>query len=233
MKNIRITSPSRNGTHLINTDEFLKQCKTVENKFGVETKTNFFKNNGTGLSRIFNSEIDKAKEDGTDFLMLVHSDVSFDYFRFMEKYLKVCGKYDVVGFAGTRKIDLSISPLTWFTGSKNFPNERYGRVIHREFNLGESFFNGQHHADADDVEVGTIDGLCLVLNRKAIESGARFDERFTFDFYDLDFCLTCIVKNGLKLGVIVEPVVHESVGTSVLKPEYLLEEKKFREKWCI
>lgn len=231
MKTVRLLTVSKNKKHLIFSDAFNSDICRVQSEFDLFTDPISISENKEGLPKVYNVFLNNCRKDQVETAIMIHADVSFDYYSIMKHYLQIQNKYDIVGLAGTRKIELSISPLTWFTGSRNYPEERYGRVTHRQFNLGESFFNGHHHPNVKDVEVSTVDGLCFILNRNVIDSEARFDERFNFDFYDLDFCLTAITKNHLKIGTMVEPVIHESVGTSILRPEYLIEERKFREKW--
>lgn len=240
MFNIRLLSVSKNTDHLICSTEYSQNNdfrKTVDLRFvnteiKVHTDPIFVSNNKTGLPKVYNDFLEDSRSKKLDAVILCHSDVVFDYRSIIAHYLSVCGKYDIVGFAGTKKIDLKISPLTWFTGSKNFPSERFGKVFHTQFNLGESFFN-IHSPSVSDTEVCTIDGLCMILGKKVLENPKiRFDEQFLFDFYDLDFCLSAVINHKLKIGVIVDRIIHKSVGTSVLQPKFLDQEKKFREKWC-
>jgi GT2 family glycosyltransferase len=44
-----------------------------------------------------------------------------------------------------------------------------------------------------------------------LEADVRFDERFTFHFYDLDFCKTASAA-GLRLGTWPVAVTHASGG---------------------
>ena len=77
-----------------------------------------------------------------------------------------------------------------------------------------------------------IDGLCIILSKKLIEKGFRFDTGISdFDFYDTDVSFQTIFIYRGKLGVMIEPVLHKSEGLGILKPEFLEYEKKFREKW--
>lgn len=75
-----------------------------------------------------------------------------------------------------------------------------------------------------------LDGLFLAVNtERVLARGARFDERFAFHFYDLDFCLTC-AASGLRLGTWPLWVVHHS-GGSFDSPEWREAAKLYREKW--
>ena len=95
----------------------------------------------------------------------------------------------------------------------------------------ETFFN-RADPSALDTEVVTIDGLLMCFNKKTMQNEkARFDERFTYDFYDLDFCLNVHFNTDLKIGVFVMPTVHNSMGRSILKEEYKIPDKMFHDKW--
>lgn len=234
MTNIRIVIPCQKEastcflTSHTDTNEGIEKLKKEEI---AEVKIDVFANNTLTLTQLYNKAIDESK-DSVDFLVLMHSDVYFELYDFVKRLIENKDKYDVVGFAGTKKISLSNSPLTWFTGSSKFPDERYGKVIQNmNGHYEQSFFNFAH-PEVKDTEVLTIDGLLMCLNKKVLESGIRFDEQFTYDFYDLDFCFSIQTQTDFKIGVFVDnKLLHESVGRSVLTKEFLEPERKFRMKW--
>jgi len=84
-----------------------------------------------------------------------------------------------------------------------------------------------------DHEAACIDGLCIIMLKKAIEeSDILFDRTFSFSHYDTDFSMQCVLQKHLKLGVIVQKdLQHWSVGKSILTPEFMQSEEKFRAKW--
>ena len=188
-------------------------------------------NNTLTLTQFGNKFIQESKDE-YDYLILMHSDVDLSLNEFVKHLIEVKDKYDIVGLAGTKKLFISQSPLTWFTGSHKYPSERYGRITHNHDGMMiESFFN-KEKPDVFDTEVITIDGLLMCLNKKTLQNEkARFDEQFTYDFYDLDFCLNAQINTDLKIGVFVQPTIHKSLGKSVLTEEYLNPERKFRAKW--
>ena len=64
-----------------------------------------------------------------------------------------------------------------------------------------------------------MDGLFLAVDsRTLIDNGLRFDERFKFHFYDMDFCRQVEVMN-LTMGTIPVTTIHGSVN------------KPYREDW--
>lgn len=211
--------------------------KEVENlkKDGVEVLLVLHPNNKMGLSELYNDILKNIRETKReiDYLFLMHSDVSFSIEEVAKKISSIEGKYDLMGFAGAKKVDLGISPLTWFTASKNNPERRYGLVTQNfRGTIIETFFN-KEFPDEKDAEVSCVDGLCLILSKNLIFSDICFDEKFKTDFYDLDFSLQVLLKKQMKIGCLVVPVFHESIGESVLTEEFLDVEKIFREKWDI
>ena len=190
-----------------------------------------YPNNTLTLTQFGNKFIQESKDE-YDYLILMHSDVDLSLNEFVKHLVEVKDKYDVIGMAGTKKLFVSQSPLTWFTGSHKYPKDRYGRITHNHDGMMlESFFS-RENPDVFDTEVITIDGLLMCLNKKTMQNEkARFDEQFTYDFYDLDFCLNVQTNTDLKIGVFIQPTIHNSLGKSVLTEEYLVPERKFRAKW--
>lgn len=70
------------------------------------------------------------------------------------------------------------------------------------------------------------------MSKKLIEKGFRFDESIApYDFYDTDSSFQVIFNYNGKVGVMIEPVFHESEGRGILNQDFLEYEKKFRAKW--
>ena len=197
----------------------------------VEISNAYWLDNKTSLPKLYNILIEDANKMNYDFLIFMHADVKLDFAHFIDHLLECKDKYDVFGLCGCTKFSVGRSPLNWFTGSQPFPDQRWGCVTHGELGDQTSFFS-EDRKDITDAEVACIDGLCIVLSRKAIDSGIRFDEQFLFDQYDTDFSAQCLMKYKLKLGVLVEPSLqHYSVGKSILTQEFLVHEQDLRKKW--
>lgn len=190
----------------------------------------YFPSNSEPLSKIYNKVLNEDAD--SDFVLLVHADVSFDPVGVMDQLERLNGKYDLVGLCGCAKISVGQSPLNWFCGSIPYPNDRWGCVTHGELGGQVTFFS-QHHPDVADHEVACIDGLCIIFSRKAVDAGLRFDESLSpFDFYDTDISMQAVLKYGMKIGVIVrKELQHWSVGKSILTSEFLKNEDVFRIKW--
>lgn len=198
-----------------------------------ETAFNYISNNKLSLADVYNSFIEKhrATKD-IDCLVLMHADVRLNIESLLKHIEEVDGKYDVIGLCGCSKMTVSASPLNWWTASNPFPKHKWGCVSHGELGNQLSYFSA-HHPMTYDHEVACIDGLCIILTKKAIEdSDILFDRTFEFSHYDTDFSFQCVMQKGLKLGVIVQKdLQHQSVGKSILTPEFMQSEEKFRAKW--
>ena len=187
-------------------------------------------NNSERLATVYNMIVEGHRD--ADYVYLMHADVQLDVKGLVEHVESVAGKYDVIGLCGCSKINVSQTPLNWFVGSAPFQDSRWGCVTHGELGGETSFFN-RMNPETTDSEVACIDGLCIILTRKAIESGLRFDEGLgMYDMYDTDISFQAVMKYGLKVGVVVRrDLSHFSVGKSILTEQFHETEKKFREKW--
>lgn len=174
---------------------------------GVELR--LFAQNTRGLSSVYNTAIEETGEE-REILLFVHDDLHLcDYF-WAERLREGLGTFDVIGLAGARSrvagqpgwgmIDERLS------GAR--PEEMSGIVGH-----GSGF-----PADSIDVfgparqSVKLLDGLFIAVTSQTLrEASLRFDERFDFHFYDLDFCRQA-EQAGLTMGTWPIAVVHESKG---------------------
>lgn len=194
---------------------------------------NYVANNTNSLGFVYNTFILEArKQHNTEHLIFMHADVKLNLINLVNHILRTQTKYDIIGLCGCSKISVGNSPLNWFTGSKQFPNFRWGCVQHGELANAETYFSS-HSPHITDHEVACIDGLCICLNYNALyHNDILFDERFSFNHYDTDFSFECVFNKNLKLGVLVQKdLEHWSVGKSILTPEFMVTEKIFREKW--
>jgi hypothetical protein len=186
--------------------------------------------NSTSLGEIYNKEIENCRYD-PKILLFVHDDVMLlDYF-WNFRILEGLKKYDVVGVAGNkRRIPYQPSwghssfdgkSLVWDT-DENLS----GLVAHDNVwppkimtNYGEL-----------DQRVVQLDGVLLAAKSQTlIDKNVRFDSKFKFHFYDLDFSRTCEEK-GLTLGTIMLAICHAGKG-NMSAPEYIEMYKQYNEKW--
>lgn len=190
-----------------------------------------YANNKEKITILYNKEIESSIKSGYDFSVMMHADVNVDLDSMVSHIEKCSGKYDVMGLCGCEKISVSESPLNWFCGSSKFPHGRWGCVTHGELNNSTSFFNFDRK-NVTDHQVSCIDGLCIILSKKSMESGLRFDENLSFNCYDTQISFDSIINFKLRLGVIVEPsLIHFSVGRSILQDSFLDEEIILRKRF--
>lgn len=191
-------------------------------------------NNTDSLAKIYNHYLNQTrqvKEYNTDFIVFMHADVEIDIGKLTTHIEECKDKYDVMGLCGTSVMNVSQSPLNWWTASNPTPEAKWGCVTHGELGNQKSFFSA-HHPEVRDHEAACIDGLCIIFGPKAIASNIKFDEQFLFDEYDTDISLQAVINYKFKLGVLVEESLkHYSVGRSILTDDFLMHEIDLRKKW--
>lgn len=164
------------------------------------------------LTRCYNEIINESK---TDIVITMHNDV---YFEYMDRYpdsisnifIKLfeetqdCGIFGVIGGSSMFK-----STPKWACGATNghvIQGYKYKEKGHEYVNLGDLV-----PFSWDVKEALTVDGLFLAINKKRIKS--LFDEtNHSFNFYDLDFCISNKIR-GCKVYVTKTILLrHESEG---------------------
>ena len=222
MLNIKVVIVSKDQSHMMTNDDF------PINDF-AHFKVVYVFDNNLPLSKIYNAEIER---DTYDLIALRHSDVKFNFVEFAQKLTNIKDKYDVIGLCGCSKLVASQTPLNWFCGSRPCPEHRWGCVTHGEIGNQTTFFNS-HSPNISDHEVACIDGLFIMLSKKAVDSGLRFDESVgKYDFYDTDISFQAVINYKLKIGVIIQKdLQHYSLGKSILSEDFLVNEYIFRSKW--
>lgn len=218
----------------VSKDDQFKVDRAATDKLAAETPELQFcyvARNTQPLACVYNAFLDEKGRDW-DFVYFVHADVELDFKGLAEHVESVKDKYEVMGLCGCEKLNVSQRPLNWFCGSRPFPGNRWGCVSHGELGGQTSFFSA-HSPDVTDREVACVDGLCLIISRKAADAGMRFDPSVgDFDCYDTDISMQTVLKYGFRLGVVVrKDLRHYSVGKSILTQEFLKDDAKLRAKW--
>lgn len=181
--------------------------------------------NTAGLSQRYNEFLDK----GLDYSAIgfVHDDWLCNDFKFFDKVYE--SKFDVIGVVGgllySVPWDWETRPYLWTEAAQG---KASGFVLHV---LPDGRFLPSSYGPAPSPVVW-LDGQCLILNKKAIEAGLRFDEQFTFDFYDGDLCFSAR-KMGLSVGTAPILATHQSMGQGMMghKEAYLDAQRRFVEKY--
>lgn len=231
--NITIVSKDENVNK-----KLIDQINTIQLHYGIEQNSisldyNLIKFNTQPLTLIYNQLLNKCRmEKSYDFQIFIHADVNLDLLHLLNHIIECKEKYDIMGLCGTEVLNVSQKSLNWWNGSHTTPDKRWGSVIHGELNDHQSYFSS-HSPDILDHHVACIDGLCIIFGPNAIyNSNILFDEQFKYHCYDTDISLQCLMKYGLKLGVLVElSLQHYSVGKGILTEDFKSQEKLLRTKW--
>ena len=143
--------------------------------------------------------------------MFVHDDVLISDLFWAERVRDGLGQFDVVGVAGNRR--RAAGQPGWvmvdLDGRLEAPEHLSGAI-----GQGDTFPPERVDVFGPSGQAcRLLDGVFLAADSRMLHrTGLRFDERFTFDFYDLDLCRSAEVL-GLSMGTIPLSLVHASLGT--------------------
>jgi tetratricopeptide (TPR) repeat protein len=169
-----------------------------------------FEQNKTSLSTLYNIAIEEARTRPA-VLVFIHDDVYLsDYF--WAKHLQAAlGEFDLVGLVGN---------------SRRVPGQASWMYLDRQFtrdiddNLSGVIGHGNPFPDLRQLsvygnpgrEVKLLDGVLLAARSEIlVERDLRFDPRFSFHFYDMDFCRQAELR-GIRMGTWPMSLVHASAG---------------------
>jgi GT2 family glycosyltransferase len=192
--------------------------------FDERLKPVAFVNNSTGLPALYNSRIDAP--NASPYLVFVHDDVWLDDAFLADRVIDALQAYDVVGVAGNRRC--APNHVSWA-----YPDDSF-QWDPREF-LSGAVAHGQGPCGAVDKfgAVGPcalLDGVFIAARRDALlRTGVRFDGRFDFHFYDLDFCRSA-AQRGLRIGTWPIAITHQSMG-GYDSPAWRDALARYRAKW--
>lgn len=163
--------------------------------------------NQRGLPSVYNERIDAA--DAEPILVFIHDDVWLDDHFFFEHVAAGVNTAGIVGVAGNRR-RLPRQP-SWAFATPNFDwdarENLSGAVGHGPQACGKVAHFGPVPASCE-----LLDGVLLAARRDVLrERQVRFDERFDFHFYDLDFCRSAR-QAGLGLSTWPIAITHQSSG---------------------
>lgn len=186
-----------------------------------------FPENRRGLSEIYNIAIEESINDPA-ILVFMHDDIHLLDFFWADKVVDSLDQFDMVGLAGNKR-RLPKQPSWAFVDDRFTWDDKInlsGTVGH-----GSSFppSNLSIFGPAFQ-EVKLLDGLMLAVHsQNLISNQIRFDERYDFHFYDLDFCRQ-LEANNLRMGTCALSVIHES-GGSFGSDSWRRGYEKYLEKW--
>jgi hypothetical protein len=167
------------------------------------------------LPEVFNAAIEARLAAGPllhgeqtrdEILVFVHDDVWLDDAQIGEHLLSGLGQLDGIGVAGS--VGRVAGQLSWDafnSGSEILDHVMSGMICHGNNPCGEISYFGPWHQSCE-----LLDGVFMAVRLNTIaRTGLRFDPRFRFHFYDLDFCRTAR-SLGLRLGTWPIALTHQS-----------------------
>ncbi len=177
---------------------------------GQHIELRLFPNNSASLSALYNQAIEEAAGSPA-VLVFVHDDVFLNDFYWARHLFDGLGQFDVIGLAGNRR--RAEGQSSWM-----FLDDAFTRDD--DANLTGVLGHGQGFPDLIELsvygppgqEVKLLDGVFLAARSSTLlKSGVRFDPRFKFHFYDLDFCRQAEL-GMLRMGTWAISAIHASIG---------------------
>ena len=206
----------------INDDSKEDIVKKIADSSGCYTDIVFMYNpDGVGLSKIYNSMLSDNNRK-SDIIVFVHDDVDFLRKGWGAELIRLFNEhkdYGIIGVAGSAEFD---SNAAWWQYDK-----KYGQVLHRH--EGKTWLTTFSPLLKQDLqEVCVIDGLFMAVHRKRISD--NFDESYTFDFYDIAFCLDNFLSGKTKIGVTTNiRLAHNSIGN--MRPDWYGARERINQKY--
>ncbi len=182
--------------------------------------------NSTGLPTLYNRAIDADNEH--DILVFLHDDVFIDDYFLGQRIVEGLKTFDMIGLAGNRRrLPRQHSWVSVDQKGLQFDKQYLSGILAHGKPGGKIFVSPYGPAPAP---CELLDGVFLAARKSVLRAnGVRFDERFSFHFYDLDICRTA--RNaGLRLGTWPMAVTHVSVG-EFGSPSWLEARDVYFNKW--
>ena len=187
-------------------------------------------NNKIGLPAVYNYFINEVIRD--TFIVFVHDDVWINDFLLIDHLQMALEQFDVVGVVGNTRPHPN-NAQAWHTNLKGEMDVGHLSggicVCKDEFDPGKQFFN---HYGPSYAPASLLDGVFIAARGNALlDSGVRFDERFDFHFYDLDFTRTAN-QAGLRVAtwpIAITHVISENNGFET--PDWQRNRTAYFHKW--
>lgn len=174
-------------------------------KLGGRVRARIFPENSRGLPCLYNEAIDA---DGPDAVLFVHDDVWIDDLFLIERLAEGLARFDVIGIAGNgRRVPRQVRFYCTPDGDGSLD------AAHTSGRLGTGR-PGRRVIDLGPAPRACelLDGVFLATRRSTLRrAGVRFDPRFDFHFYDMDFSRAARA-GGLTLGTWPVVITHRSWG---------------------
>jgi hypothetical protein len=197
----------------------LSYDKTIEAAVAFESRA--------GLPGIYNAHICEANRD--KIVVFTHADAYIDDYFLSVRLYEALQRFDIVGVAGNKRRIPRQPAWAFVSDWPQFTWDQWenlsGAVCHFKDSGSEVSTYGPIPAACQ-----LLDGVFLAARvGTLLDRDVRFDERFPFEFYDLDFCRTAI-NAGLKLGTWPIAITHGS-GGSYGSPQWRQCRDLYYQKW--
>lgn len=164
--------------------------------------------NSRGLPDIYNEQIELARDDPA-ILVFLHDDVHICDYWWFGQLQAALARFQVVGVAGCLK--RTPGQACWVPGLERGAldlQDLSGVIGH-----GPGFPPRTLNVYGPSAQpVHLLDGVFMAVHSATlIAHDLRFDPRFDFHFYDLDFCRSCEVR-GVTMGTWPISLIHASPG---------------------
>jgi hypothetical protein len=188
-------------------------------KAGYTNNCSILFENKEGLSKVYNKFINESYKNKK--IIFIHDDVLIEDLFWEEKLNIAFEKYNIVGLAGSRKVDLSKPPAWHLMSDKQ---DHRGEVAHsHQKQVWTTCFG------PTESRVLVMDGLFIAVDiNSLLKTGLKFDEKFDFHHYDITFCLNAN-RNKIKMGVTPIRVIHFGLGDSMNTEDWQKSAIKFNQ----
>lgn len=202
---LRIISATRHTSATFADSLLGRTIRNMQTRGGVVADIAY--ENRAGLPEVYNAAIERAEAE--DDLAFIHDDVFVQDWFLPERVSEGLGRFSVIGVAGNRR-RVPRQPA-WAFIDDTFTWDAFdnlsGAVAHTV--RGSTAISRYGPTPAPVV---LLDGVFLAVRAGTLkQAGVRFDTRFTFHCYDLDFCRSC-EQAGLTLGTWPIALTHGSGG---------------------
>lgn len=168
-----------------------------------------YSENTKGLSEIYNNEIENSKGESC-LMIFAHDDLHILDFFWMQQIFNGLTHFGIVGVAGNKR-RVPFQP-SWAFIDSNFTwddSDNLSGIVGHGNSFPPSNIN---NFGPPFQEVKLLDGLILAaFSETLIQNHIRFDEKFKFHFYDMDFCRQAEIR-GISMGTIPLSLIHQSGG---------------------
>ncbi len=223
MKKIRFVCATKESETNFHENTLLGRClKLYAGLFELD----LYDSNQHGLPFVYNLSIEKSKTDPS-ILVFIHDDVYLMDFWWNVKIREGLDNFDIVGVAGNSRRQPN-QPSWIHSGlDMNFDLEHISGCVglgNDNYLPDKLYISGPVPRSAK-----LLDGLFLACDSETLlNHDLRFDPKFTFHYYDMDFCRQADLK-GLHMGTWQISILHESLG--LMDNNWREGQKIYFEKW--